>query len=119
MIKALELFLSEDHDALTKEWQDRLERISRQIAKVPGVSTSFFVPEIANHVPHMQITWDSAHINLSPPDASKILRSGKPSIVMGGGEGKPGLAMNSFMLQPGEDETVAEQLVKLFKEHSA
>src|SRR5881396_3401865 len=119
MIKALELFLSEDHDALAKEWQDRLERISQQITKVPGVSTSFFVPEIANHVPHMQITWDSAHINLSPPDASKILRSGKPSIVMGGGEGKPGLAMNSFMLQPGEDETVAEQLVKLFKAHSA
>src|SRR5438445_669809 len=119
MIKALELFLSEDHDALTKEWQDRLERISRQIAKVPGVSTSFFVPEIANHVPHMQITWDSAHINLSPPDASKMLRSGKPSIVMGGGEGKPGLAMNSFMLQPGEEKIVAEQLVKLFKAHSA
>src|SRR5437870_403766 len=119
MIKALELFLSEDHDALTKEWQDRLERISRQIAKVPGVSTSFFVPEIANHVPHMQITWDSAHINLSPPDASKILRSSKPSIVIGGGEGKPGLAMNSFMLQPGEEKIVAEQLVKLFKAHSA
>src|SRR5204862_2913334 len=31
MIKALELFLNEDHDALAKEWQDRLERISRQI----------------------------------------------------------------------------------------
>src|SRR5437867_7360010 len=116
MIKALELFLSEDHDALTKEWQDRLERISRQIAKVSGVSTSFFVPEIANHVPHMQITWDSAHINLSPPDASKILRSGKTSIVMGGGEGKPGLAMYSFMLTPGEDKIDATLLVKLFKE---
>src|SRR2546430_7557166 len=37
MIKALELFLNEDHDALAKEWQDRLERISRQITKVPGV----------------------------------------------------------------------------------
>jgi len=118
MIKALELFLSEDHDALAKEWQDRLERISRQITKVPGVSTSFFTPEIANHVPHMQITLDPAHINLTTPDASKILRSGKPSIVIGGGEGKPGLAMNSFMLQPGEDKIVAEQLVKLFKEHS-
>src|SRR5437763_6203334 len=119
MIKALELFLSEDHDALAKDWQDRLERISRQITKVPGVSTSFFVPEIANHVPHMQITWDPGHINLAPPDASTILRSGKPSIVMGGGEGKPGLAMSSFMLQPGEDKIVAAQLVKLFKEHSA
>src|SRR5438477_6486272 len=119
MIKALELFLNEDHDALAKDWQDRLEGISRQITKVPGVSTSFFVPEIANHVPHMQITWDPGHINLAPPDASTILRSGKPSIVMGGGESKPGLAMNSFMLQPGEDKIVAEQLVKLFKEHSA
>jgi len=47
------------------------------------------------------------------------LKSSKPSIVMGGGEGKPGLAMNSFMLQPGEDKIVAEQLVKLFREHSA
>src|SRR5439155_23463081 len=101
MYKARELFLSEDHDALAKEWQDRLQRISRQIAKVPGVSTSFFVPEIANHVPHMQITWDSADINLSPPDASNILRSGKPSIVMDGVEGKPGLTMNRFMLQLG------------------
>src|SRR3989475_733367 len=119
MIKALELFLSEDHDALAKEWQDRLQRISRQITKVSGVSTSFFVPEIANHVPHMQITWDSALINLSPPDASKMLRSGNPSIVMGAGEGKPGFTMNPFMLQPGEDKTVAEQLVKLFKEHTA
>jgi L-seryl-tRNA(Ser) seleniumtransferase len=119
MIKALELFLNEDHDALAKDWQDRLVHISRQITKVPGVSTSFFVPDIANHVPHLQITWDPSHINLTPPDASKILRSGKPSIVMGGGEGKPGLAMNSFMLQPGEDKIVAEQLVKLFKEHSA
>ncbi len=119
MIKALELFLNEDHDALTKEWQDRLERISRQITKVPGVTTSFFVPEIANHVPHMQITWNPGHINLTAPDASKVLRSGKPSIVMGGGEGKPGLAMNSFMLQPGEEKIVAEQLVKLFKAHSA
>ena len=119
MIKALELFLNEDHDTLAKEWQDRLERVSRQITRVPGVSTSFFVPEIANHVPHMQITWDPAQINLSPLDASRILRSGNPSIVLQGGEGKPGLAMNSFMLQPGEDKIVAAQLLKLFGGHLA
>src|SRR6266705_4415475 len=47
MVKALELYLREDHDALAKEWQDRLERISQRITKVPGVSTSFFTPEIA------------------------------------------------------------------------
>ncbi len=31
MVKALELYLNEDHEALWKEWQDRLEYISRQI----------------------------------------------------------------------------------------
>src|SRR6266849_4725180 len=53
MVKALDLYLNEDHEALWKEWQNQLESISRQITKVPGVTTSFFVPEIANHVPHM------------------------------------------------------------------
>ncbi len=119
MVKALELYLNEDHDALAKEWQSRLDSISRQITRVPGVSTSFFVPDVANHVPHMQITWDAARISLTPKQASQLLRESKPSIVMGGGEERPGLAMNSFMLQPGEDKTVAEHLVKVFRDHSA
>ena len=118
MVKALELFLAEDHEALAKEWQDRLQGISRELTKVPGVSTSFFVPDIANHVPHMSITWD-ARISLTPQQASKLLRNSKPSIVIGSGEGRPGLAMNSFMLQPGEDKIVAQQLSHLLREHVA
>jgi uncharacterized pyridoxal phosphate-dependent enzyme len=119
MVKALELFLAEDHDALTKEWQDRLETISGEVTKVPGVSTSFFVPDIANHVPHMSITWNAARISLTAEQASKLLRSSKPSIAMGAGEGRPGLAMNSFMLQPGEDKIVAAQLSALLRAHAA
>ena len=118
MVKALEIYLGEDHDALAREWQQRLENISGQITKIPGVSTSFFIPDIANHVPHMQIMWD-ARISLTPQQASQILRSGQPSIVIGGGEGRPGLAMNSFMLQPGEDQVIAEQLAKVLRAHSA
>lgn len=117
MAKALELFLAEDHDALAKEWQGRLENISHEITKVPGVSTSFFVPDIANHVPHMQITWDESKISLPPQQASKLLRASNPSIVIGGGEGRPGLSMNSFMLQPGEDKIVAGALSQVFREH--
>jgi len=118
MVKALELYLAEDHDALAREWQGRLEGIARELAKIPGVSTSFFIPEIANHVPHMQITWDS-RIAATPQEISKALRSSKPSIVMGTGEGKPVLSMNSFMLQPGEDKTVVEQLSRVLREHAA
>jgi uncharacterized pyridoxal phosphate-dependent enzyme len=119
MVKALELYLAEDHEALAKDWQDRLESISRQITRVPGVSTAYFVPEIANHVPHMQITWDAAKIALTPKQVSQMLKESKPPIIMGPGEEKPGLSMNSFMLQAGEEKTVAEQLARIFHEHSA
>jgi uncharacterized pyridoxal phosphate-dependent enzyme len=118
MVKAVELYLQEDHDALAREWQSRLERIAHELTKVPGVTTSFFVPDIANHVPHMQITWDS-RVSVDPKQVSKLLRSSKPSIVIGGGEGKPGLSMCSFMLQPGEDKIVAERLAAVLREHSA
>jgi len=119
MVKALELYLNEDHDALAAEWQKRLESISQQILKISGVSTAFFTPDIANHVPHMQITWDTAKISLTPKKASQLLRGSKPAIVMGAGEDRPGLAMNSFMLQTGEDKIVADRLVQIFREHSA
>jgi L-seryl-tRNA(Ser) seleniumtransferase len=118
MVKALELFLNEDHEALAREWQGRLESISRQITKVPGVTTSFFTPDIANHVPHMQIIWDPAHIALTPHQVAQALRKSKPAIVIAAGEDRPGLAMNSFMLQPGEDEIVAGQLVQVFRQRA-
>jgi uncharacterized pyridoxal phosphate-dependent enzyme len=118
MVKALEIYLREDHDGLAKEWQERLAGISKEITKIPGVTTAFFTPDIANHVPHMSITWDS-RISLTPQQVSKALRNSKPSIVIGGGEGQPGLAMNSFMLQQGEDKIVAEQLARVLQGRSA
>jgi uncharacterized pyridoxal phosphate-dependent enzyme len=117
MIKALESYLKEDHDALTKEWWRRLDSISAEISRVPGVSASFSVPDIANHVPHLEIHWDPRHISLEPREAAHQLRSGKPSIVLASDES--GLIMNSFMLQPGEEKIIAERLTQLLRAHSA
>src|SRR5579862_2715864 len=105
MVKALECFLNEDHAALGKEWWGRLDMISKEITAIPGVTTSFDVPDVANHVPHMSIFWDPRKISLAPRDAAKLLKSGNPSIVLGASE--HGLGMNSFMLQPGEDKIIA------------
>jgi hypothetical protein len=65
----------------------------------------------------MQINWDPRRISLAPRAASDTLRKSKPSIVIESTE--IGLAMNSFMLQPGEERIVAEQLVQLFRGHHA
>jgi L-seryl-tRNA(Ser) seleniumtransferase len=117
MVKALEVYLKEDHEALTKEWWRRLDTVSGEVSRVAGVSTAFSVPDIANHVPHMEINWDPRHIALTPQDASKQLKGGKPSIVIE--RTANGLGMNSFMLQPGEEKIIAERLVQLFRAHSA
>jgi D-glucosaminate-6-phosphate ammonia-lyase len=119
MVKALELYLKEDHETLWKEWQGQLDYISQQVKRIDGVSTSFFVPDIANHVPHMSITWDSSRIGLTQREVSKRLVESTPSIILGGGEGRPGLVMNSFMLQPGENKIVAEQLTRILRGGSA
>ena len=55
---------------------------------------------------------------------SGTLISGKPGklsfiLLLNIGEGQLGLAMNSFMLQPGEDQTIAGQLAKMLRAHSA
>jgi L-seryl-tRNA(Ser) seleniumtransferase len=118
MVKALECYLQEDHDALNKEWQQRLEMISSEVSKIPGVTTRFFVPDVANHVPHMEIRWDK-RIAATPRDISSALRKGKPSIVLSTGEQHEVLSMNSFMLQPGEDKIIADAVVTVLKAHAS
>lgn len=117
MIKALEIYLAEDHEALNKEWQRRLEFVSARVKKVPGVTTEFLPLAIANHVPHMRITWDPQLIPISAKDVSAQLRQHEPSIVLGGSE--KGLSMNSFMLQPGEERIIADSLVKVLTSRKA
>src|SRR5271155_492338 len=66
MIKALEIYLAEDHEALNREWQRRLEYISGVVVRVPGVATQFMIPDVANHVPHMNVNWDPKRVSASP-----------------------------------------------------
>jgi len=118
MVKALECYLQEDHEALNREWQQRLDLISSEVSKVPGVTTKFFVPDVANHVPHMQIRWDK-RISATPREIASALRKGKPSIVLSAGEEGEVLSLNSFMLQPGEDKVIADAVVATLKAHAS
>lgn len=118
MVKALECYLQEDHEALTKEWQRRLELVSAEVSKIPGVTTRFYVPDVANHVPHMEILWDK-RISATPRDVVTALRKGNPSIVLSAGEESTHLSMNSFMLQPGEDAIIADAVVAVLKAHAS
>src|ERR1700693_5266255 len=118
MVKAVECYLQEDHDALNKEWQHRLELISAEVSKVPGATTKFFVPDIANHVPHMQILWDK-RISATPREISAALQKGEAAIVLSTGEEGEALSLNSFMLQPSEGQLIADAVVAVLKAHAS
>jgi seryl-tRNA(Sec) selenium transferase len=118
MVKAIELYLNEDHDALNREWQKRLDAISQRLSKIDGVATASVQPGIANHVPTMQITWDAAKVKINARELSDAVRHSKPAIALGRNE-KGGIEINSFMLQPGEAEIVGDRLAETFRAHLA
>ena len=117
MVKAIELYLNEDHDALNREWQKRLDAVSQRLSKIDGVTAANVQPGIANHVPTMQITWDAAKVKITARELSDAVRHSKPAIALGRND--KGIEMNSFMLQPGEAEIVGDRLAETFRAHLA
>jgi uncharacterized pyridoxal phosphate-dependent enzyme len=121
MVKALELYLAEDQDALFNEWWKRLDTVSQAVTQLPGIAVKRFMPDIANHVPHIMITLDPGRIKATSHDITQELRAGTPSIVLSTGErGEANvITMNSFMLKPGEDKIIADHLGQVLRKHSA
>jgi L-seryl-tRNA(Ser) seleniumtransferase len=107
MMVAVEQFLKKDHDAERRDFDARAEAIRKAATSVPGVQAEIFVPEVANHVPHIKITWDAEKLGLKVEDAIKALRDGTPSIRV-----RPGqeITVGVWMMRPGEAEVVAKRL---------
>ena len=72
------------------------------------------MPEVANHVPHVRVTWDAAAKALTPAAVVKALRDGEPSIAIRS-EG-PALVIGVWMMQPGEEKIVARRLRQVLEQ---
>ena len=55
ILAALERYLANDHVAERREFDARAQAIRGGVAMLPGVKAEIFVPEVANHVPHVKI----------------------------------------------------------------
>src|SRR5882724_55400 len=108
MLAALELYLAKDHAAERREFDARADTIRSGVAAVPGIKAEIFVPDVANHVPHVRISWDAAAKGLTPTDAVNSLRAGEPSI--GTRSEGDAVVIGVWMMQPGEDKIVARRL---------
>jgi L-seryl-tRNA(Ser) seleniumtransferase len=108
MLAALELYLAKDHAAEQREFDARAEAIRSGVAAVPGVKAEIFVPEVANHVPHVRISWDGAAKGMTAAGAVNKLRAGEPSI--GTRSEGDAVIIGVWMMRPGEEKIVARRL---------
>ena len=115
MLAALELYLSRDHDAEWKMWEDQINMISEAAKSVGDVETKISVPKYANCVPTLRINWDQNKIKISPDELRKKLREGNPSIQTVGD--KNSIGMTTWMMVPGQ-ETIVSKRIKSILEKS-
>ncbi|MDH3648435.1 MAG: hypothetical protein OEQ53_02075 [Saprospiraceae bacterium] len=114
MLIALELYLGKDHKAEWKTWDEQIQHIANAAASVDGVEAEIHVPDIANHVPSLKLSWDQTKVKISPPDFRDKLTMGHPSIQTVGSQEHVGIT--TWMMNPGEERIVARRIKEVLSE---
>ena len=126
LVAAVDWFLKQDDAAMEAEYRRRADVIAKQLTSIPTVQTQVFIPEVANHVPHLLITYDQNRVKISAMDVKHRLKHGTPSIELnpstGGAPASAGLpggpntiVVGVWMLQPGEEKIVGKRLQEELK----
>lgn len=121
LVAAVDWFLSQNDADLEAEFRKRAELIADHVKPLPTVKTEIFVPPVANHVPHLLISYDQNRVKITGLEVMQKMRQGNPRVELNpatGGDpvsaGLPGgpntIVVGVWMLQPGEDLVVAQRL---------
>lgn len=126
MVAAVDWLLTQTDEGMEKESRDRMAVIVDMVKGIPSVQTSIMVPELANHVPHLMINFDPNVIGASARELRVRLRTATPCIELNphtgskrSSQGVPAqpnaLVVTTFLLNPGEEFTVGQQIQKVLK----
>jgi L-seryl-tRNA(Ser) seleniumtransferase len=112
LVAAVERYLSVDHQAERRQLDDRAQLVLKVLGGVAGLSCEKQVPEIANHVPHVGVTWTESERGITSNEAvAKLLTGDPPVAVSRVGDGQ--LRISMWMLEPGQDAIVADRIKAL------
>jgi len=117
LLAAVERFVRLDHVAEWRKFERRLTVIEKVLKDIPTVECERIVPAVANHVPHMQIDWDTSRRKVSHEQVTRALAAGDPPIRIDRvpGTGTKGILISVLMLQDGEERVVADRLAAILK----
>jgi L-seryl-tRNA(Ser) seleniumtransferase len=127
MVAAVDWVLEQNDEANQAEYTRRAETIIRAVKDVPTMKTEIFVPEIANHVPHLILAYDPQAVGITPKQVQERLRAQPPRIELNPATGTSGLGTHSnentivvgtWMMLPGEAEIVGGRLHEVLSHQS-
>ncbi|KPK87847.1 MAG: selenocysteine synthase [Bacteroides sp. SM23_62_1] len=113
MLVALEIYLEKDHESEWKNWESQIKLISDAASSVKGVKTEIHVPDVANHVPSLRISWDQDKVKITTEEVREKLRKGHPSIETVGGE--ESVDITTWMMLPGQERIVASRVREILE----
>jgi len=130
LVAAVDWFLKQDDTAMEAEYRRRADRIAKQLSSISTLQTQTFIPAVANHVPHLLITYDQSRVKITGAEVMQKMREGNPRIELnpstGGAPASAGLpggpntiVVGVWMLQAGEEIVVAKRLREVLKAATA
>lgn len=108
MLVAIESYLARDHEKDWALWEMQIKTIIDAVIDIPGVKPERHVPEVANHVPSLRLSWDQDKIKMTTDELRQKLRDGHPSIETVGGREHVGIT--TWMMDPGQERIVASRI---------
>jgi L-seryl-tRNA(Ser) seleniumtransferase len=120
MVAAVDWLLEQSDEANQAEYMRRAHIISEAVKDIPTLQSDIYMPEIANHVPHLILAYDPRVVGITPLEVQKRLSAQRPRIELNPATGTAGrlgphsnentIVVGTWMMQPGEAETVGRSL---------
>jgi L-seryl-tRNA(Ser) seleniumtransferase len=129
MVAAVDWLLEQNNDSFQAEYMRRTNTIRSAVHDIPTMKAEIYTPEVANHVPHLILSYDLAVVGVTPKQVQERLRAMKPRIELNPATGTKGrfgphssnnsIVLATWMLQPGEAEIVGRHLHQVLSKTTA
>jgi L-seryl-tRNA(Ser) seleniumtransferase len=107
-LKALELYLVRDHEADQADWEKQLQQIEAALTDIPHIRLERLAKLQTYNVPLLSIRPEPA-LGLTRDTIAEALLAGDPRIVVALHQTSDSFVINPHMLQPGQEQVVAQR----------
>jgi L-seryl-tRNA(Ser) seleniumtransferase len=121
LLAAVDRFVKLDHQAEWREWERKLGVIEQALQNIPSLACERIVPAIANHVPHLLLSWNERRLGVTCARLTRELMEADPPIQIGRvrGTGDRGVLISVLTLQSGEEQIVGDRLRGILRQFLA